>query len=154
MVPAYADGGSAWRERMRAGLGALLVAIDEQPALGALCVVDALAGGPAALERRAQVLDALVDTVHEGRREIKAAHKPERLAAEGAVGAVLSVIHGRLPERDPAPLVKLLNPLMAMVVLPYLGSAAARREFARHAPRARRRAATGRPTRCAISTCA
>ncbi len=143
VVPAYADGGSAWRERMRAGLGALLVAIDEQPALGALCVVDALAGGPAALERRAQVLDALVDTVHEGRREIKAAHKPERLAAEGAVGAVLSVIHGRLLERDPAPLVKLLNPLMAMVVLPYLGSAAARREFARHAPRARRRAANG-----------
>jgi len=41
------------------------------------------------------------------------------------------------------PLVKLLNPLMAIIVLPYLGPATAERERARQAPRARRRPVNG-----------
>jgi DNA-binding MarR family transcriptional regulator len=46
-------------------------------------------------------------------------------------------------ERDPDPLMNLLNPLMGMIVLPYLGPAAARRELARAAPHVPRRS---RPT--------
>jgi AcrR family transcriptional regulator len=143
VVQAYEDGGGSWRERMRAGLDALLGFIDEQPAAGALCVVDALAGGPRALERRAGVLGVLVDVVHEGRAEVRTARKPGRLVAEGVVGAVLSVLHGRLLTRDPESLVKLLNPLMAMIALPYLGPAAAERELATQVPRARKRAHSG-----------
>ena len=41
-----AAGGPAWRERIRAGLAALLEYLDEEPGMGALCVVDALGGGP------------------------------------------------------------------------------------------------------------
>ena len=97
------------------------------------------------LERRAGVIGVLVEVVHEGRGEVEAegVRRPRRLAAEGVVGAVLSVIHGRLLARDPEPLVKLLNPLMAMVVLPYLGPAAADRELALRVPRARRPARPG-----------
>ena len=141
--PVYVAGGVVWRERVRAGLGALLGFIDEEPAVGALCVVDALAGGPVALERRAGVIGVLVEVVHEGRFEVGAGRVPQRLAAEGVVGGVLSVIHGRLLAQDPEPLVKLLNPLMAMVVLPYLGPAAADRELALRAPRVRRHARPG-----------
>jgi hypothetical protein len=57
------------------------------------------------------------------------------------VGGALSVIHARLLARTPAgigvshtgeprrPLIELANPLMSMIVLPYLGAAAARREL-------------------------
>ncbi len=143
-----------WRERMRAGLEALLEFLDDEPDLGALCVVDALGAGPAALERRARVVQALIDAVHQGRREAGAGAKPTRLTAEGVVGAVLSVLHARLSGGDAGgpggtregdggmqPMVRLRGPLMAMIVLPYLGHAAAAREASRPAPR-RHRAAT------------
>jgi AcrR family transcriptional regulator len=139
VLAAYGAAGGVWRERMRAGLGALLGFIDEEPAVGGLCVVDALAGGPRVLERRARIVGVLVDAVHEGRLAARSGRAPRRLVAEGVVGAVLSVIHGRLSAREQEALVKLLNPLMAMVVLPYLGSAAAERELAHQVPRARRR---------------
>src|ERR1700691_66947 len=41
VVPAF-EHESRWRERMRAGLLALLVFLEEEPELGALCVVHAL----------------------------------------------------------------------------------------------------------------
>ena len=130
---------SSWRERMRAGLLALLEFLDEEPGLGGLCVVDALGAGSAALARRAVVVAQLVDAVDGGRLEAKVGTTPTRLTAEGVVGGVLGVLYARLAERDPRPLFALLNPLMGMIVLPYLGPAAAGREASRPVPTPRRR---------------
>ncbi len=150
VLPAYGAPGR-WRERVRAGLEAALRFLDAEPELGYLCVVGALGGGERALERRTAVVRRLVDAVHEGRLESRAARRPERLVAEGLVGAVLAVIHARLVApvarrasdggRAARPLLCLLNPLMGMIVLPYLGAAASEREQRRPAPRARRPAA-------------
>ncbi len=143
VVPAFQAPG-AWRERVRAGLQALLAYLEDEPGMGALCVVDALGGGPVALERRARVVNALIDAVHEGRKEARAGAKPTRLTAEGVVGAVLSVLHARLAAQaarhngGAQPMASLLGPLMAMIVLPYLGQAAAAREAAQPSPRRRR----------------
>ena len=65
-----------WRERVRAGLQAALCFLDAEPELGYLCVVGALGGGDRALERRTLVVRRLVDVVHEGRLESKAARRP------------------------------------------------------------------------------
>jgi AcrR family transcriptional regulator len=151
VLPAYGGEGK-WRERIRAGLEAALAFLDAEPELGYLCVVGALGGGERALERRARVVRGLVDAVHGGRLEGRAARRPEgraarrpqRLVAEGVVGAVLAVVHARLVERSERPLLGLLSPLMGMIVLPYLGAAAAEREQQRPAPRARRPAAPRR----------
>ncbi|HXA54040.1 MAG TPA: TetR/AcrR family transcriptional regulator [Solirubrobacteraceae bacterium] len=137
LVPAYTDGEGRWRERIRAGLAALLQWLDEEPEAGALCVVDTFAGDRQVLKHRRMTVEALVDVVHEGRHEVTAGPRPARLAAEGIVGAVLSVLHARLSTSEPEPLSKLLNPLMAMVVLPYLGPAAADEELARRTSRKR-----------------
>ncbi len=155
VVPAYETGGT-WRERIRAGLGALLEFLEDEPGLGALCVVDALAAGPRALERRAQVVSALIDVTHEGRKEARGSARPTRLTAEGVVGAVLAVLHARLaadtgnPSRGEGTpsMTPLLGPLMGMIVLPYQGQATAAREAARPAPRRRRQASVqGDPLR-------
>ena len=134
---------------MRAGLQALLELFDEEPELGALCVVDVLGTGPATLERRAEIVRRLVAVVDEGRHETRAGASPTRLMAEGVVGAVLSVLHARLARVQPRgaaasrdgaggeSMVSLLGPLMAMIVLPYQGHAAATREAERPAPRRR-----------------
>jgi AcrR family transcriptional regulator/DNA-binding MarR family transcriptional regulator len=188
VLPAFRSAGG-WRERVRAGLGALLEFLDDEPGLGALCVVDALGAGPRALERRGQVLELLIDAVDGGRgatrhgqarggevrRSERGGLRVERLTAEGVVGAVLAVLHARLLEGRPRslaggvdgaraggtgvgvpdcgprttrrtagrpdrPMVGLLGPLMGMIVLPYLGPAAASREVSRPAPRRRRMA--------------
>ncbi len=137
VLPAY-QRDRAWLGRIRAGLTAALKFFDEQPAVAALCVVDALGAGPAALERRAVVLDALVSAVNRGRREAPAGNGLNRVAAEGVVGAVLGVLHTRLREPAPKPLLPLRGQLMSMIVLPYLGPKAAAAELALRPPRPRR----------------
>jgi len=138
VVPAY-RGGEGWPEQIRAGLAALLAFLDEEPALGRLCVVQARGAGPRVSERRAQALDALTDAVDRGRAQAGRGAEPLPLAAEGAVGAVLHVLQARLSRPTSAPLLGLLNPLTAMIVLPYLGPAAAARELTRPLPVARPR---------------
>ncbi len=139
VLPAF-DAGGSWRERVRGGLGALLEFVEDEPGLGALCVVDALGAGPLALERRAQVVGALIDVVDGGRREARGSARPTRLTAECVVGAVLAVLHARLSGGGASRMVGLLGPLMGMIVLPYEGLAAAARETSRPAPRRRRAA--------------
>ncbi len=176
VLPAH-GAASDWPERIRAGLDAALGFLDAEPAMGALCVVDALAAEGTVLERRARVVAALVDAVHEGgRAEPSAAardaktkggrpagrsagrgdsrppssagqgspRRPPRIVAEGAVGAVLAVIHARMTATNPKPLSGLLGPLTSMIVLPYLGPDVAERELARRPPR--RRAAPSQPS--------
>ena len=124
-----------WRDSVRAGLHALLVHFDEEPGLARLCVVLALAGDAGTLARRREVLDRLARVVERGSREESAARAEDApFTAEGVVGGVLSVIHTRLLNPTPEPLVDLLNPLMSMIVLPYLGPRAARRELSRPLP--------------------
>jgi AcrR family transcriptional regulator/DNA-binding MarR family transcriptional regulator len=134
VVVAFAGPGR-WRERVRAALVAALRYLDEEPEQGALCVVHALGAGPGALERRGEVVRVLVDAVAEGGREARKGHEPQRLVAEGVVGAVLAVLHTRISESARKPLTGLTGPLMGMIVLPYLGAAAAEKELARPAPR-------------------
>jgi AcrR family transcriptional regulator len=137
VIPAFEACGGGWRERVRAGLGALLEFLDDEPRLGVFCLVDALGAGPRALERRAGLVEVLVDVVHEGCGEMRGEMRPTRLTAEGIVGGVLGVLYGRLSEVGPGSgvgsesVAGLLGPLMGLIVLPYLGRGAARREVAR-----------------------
>jgi AcrR family transcriptional regulator len=137
VLPAYRRE-RGWSERIGAGLTAMLELFDSEPGMAALCVVDALAAGPEALERRARVVDVLVSAVDRGRREATAPGTLNRVTAEGVVGAVLGVLYTRLREPDPKPLMSLRGRLMSMIVLPYLGPEAAAVELARRPPRAHR----------------
>jgi AcrR family transcriptional regulator len=131
VLPAYRSA-RGWREQIRAGLTALLQFLEDEPHAGRLLVVEALGGPRRALERRSQVVAELVTAVDAGRGHGKAGMGPStRLTAEGVVGAVLSVIHGRMLETEHAAFTEFAGPLMSMAVLPYLGAAAARRELER-----------------------
>ncbi|MGH2878423.1 MAG: TetR/AcrR family transcriptional regulator [Solirubrobacteraceae bacterium] len=128
VLPAYRRE-RVWRERIRATLTELLCFFDEQPKVGRLLVCESLTGTGRALVLRDRVLAQLVAAVDEGRGQAKGAGELPALTAEGAVGAVLSILHTNLRSDDRAPLVTLTNSLMGMVVLPYLGVAAMRREL-------------------------
>jgi AcrR family transcriptional regulator/DNA-binding MarR family transcriptional regulator len=127
----------AWRERVRRGLWAILSFLDREPALARVCVVQALRGGPALLERREEILARLAGVVDEGRFEGARGAECTPLTAEGLVGAAFTIVYARLLRGERGPLTDLLGELMGMIVLPYQGAAAARREQARSAPAAR-----------------
>ena len=124
-----------WHERIGAGLAALLVFLDEEPALGRLLIVEAMSGGPRTLARRNEAMVQITRAVDAGRGLTDKAPLPASpLTAEAVVGGAFSVIHARMAQADHAPLAELAGPLMSMIVMPYLGSAAARRELERPLP--------------------
>jgi AcrR family transcriptional regulator/DNA-binding MarR family transcriptional regulator len=120
-----------WSARVRGAIAALLVALDREPAVRRLVFVEALAAGPRILARRAQLLESLAGVIDKGRADTKVSSKLPPLVAEGVVGGVFGVIHERVLEFRAEPLLDLLGSLMAMIVLPYRGGAAAARELSR-----------------------
>jgi AcrR family transcriptional regulator len=118
-----------WRERVRDGLTALLSLFDREPGIGRLLIVEALGFGPSTLELRRSMLARAAAILDEGRAESRVNREPPPLTSEGVVGAVFSVVHARMLERDQRPLSELTAPLMALIVHPYLGPAVAQREL-------------------------
>jgi AcrR family transcriptional regulator len=160
VLDAY-DPDAKWVERVRLALTGLLSFLDAQPGVGQLLIVGSLGAGQGALERRRRGIAQMIALLDEGGAESKAGAELPPLTAEGIVGGVLSVLHARLvdsahpssnrarraggreagpptyPPRRRAPdrgLIELMGPLMSMIVLPYLGPAAARRELGRPVP--------------------
>jgi AcrR family transcriptional regulator len=132
-----------WSARIRAGLSVLLAHFDAYPGVARMCVIETLRAGPEVMKRRQCVLGMLTAVVEEGRSEPRRGSEIPPLAAEGVVGGALAVVHARLVDPGHGPLVELVNPLMGMIVLPYAGPAAARRELERPASRAPVPAANG-----------
>jgi AcrR family transcriptional regulator/DNA-binding MarR family transcriptional regulator len=121
--------GRGWREKIRSALAALLWFFDDEPEVGSLLVVDALQAGPRVLRRRVEILEQLSCALRPEDSRSKVTRSLPPLTGEGVVGAVLGVIHTRLLTTDSGAMVDLLNPLMGMIVLPYLGSSAAQQEL-------------------------
>jgi AcrR family transcriptional regulator/DNA-binding MarR family transcriptional regulator len=134
IAPAYAHE-RKWSARVRGALVALLEYLDGHPGVARMCVVETLRAGPEVLERRRRALAMLAAAVDRGREQSKLDDEPLPLTAEGVVGGVLTILHARLSEGDGPPLIELANPLTGMLLHPYLGPLAARRELDRPLPR-------------------
>ena len=139
----------AWQERMRRGLWAILCFLDREPVLARVAMVHVARGGGRVLECREAILQRLITAIDEGRRENEgeSASRCSVLTAEGVLGAILAILHTRLARERREALAGLLGELTGLIVLPYRGPAAARREQTRPEPPAPERA---RPPRRAI----
>ena len=119
---------NGWRSGMRAALLATLAAMEQERGLARMCVVDALSAGPRVLERREQALAEIAQAI-DGGRTVATRADPMPLTAAAIVGGIVELLHISLRREDRAPLTDLLGSLMSIIVLPYLGPAAARQEF-------------------------
>ena len=127
------EASDGWAERIRASLVALLQFLEREPAIGRMLIVESFASGQRALERRSRALEPVVEAVDAGRGQVKKGVGPSPMTAEAVVGSVLFVLHQRMIEPEGDSLVELVNPLMSLIVQPYLGAAASRAELARPA---------------------
>jgi AcrR family transcriptional regulator len=106
-----------WQDGVRSGLASLLTFLDSEPVLARVWLVESLAAGSWALERRERNLAEL--------RALAVASWPTAgawhpLAAEGAIASVVGVVHTHIVTGRPAPLIELLGPLMGLVAAQYL----------------------------------
>jgi AcrR family transcriptional regulator/DNA-binding MarR family transcriptional regulator len=134
LVSSAHAGERGWPAQTRAALAAFLLLLDREPGMRSLLIVDALKAGPRVQERRAAVLAQLSAALHEAGSRARPGRNLPVLTGEGVTGAVLGVIHTRLLAKRPGAMIDLLNSLMGLIVLPYLGPAAAERELQRPAP--------------------
>jgi AcrR family transcriptional regulator len=126
--------GLSWRERVRTGLWVVLSFFDREPELARFCVVQSARGGRRVSQWREDLLARLAAIVDEGRLQGARGAQVPSLTSEGAVGAVVAILSRRLRNRQREPLGELFGSLMDLIVLPYLGPAAARAERSRPVP--------------------
>jgi AcrR family transcriptional regulator len=144
LVPLYEAQGS-WSVRLRAALVVLLEFVEREPDASGLALSYLVGFGPSSDGLRGGVLARLEAVVDQGRAQAGPRQGLSPITAELVVGGVLAVVHARL-QRGQRRLTALASPLMWVIVLPYLGPAAAGRELRRAAPeRVALRAAPVRP---------
>ncbi len=114
------NGSGPWPERAAAGLAALLSFLDSDPPLARICLVEALAAGPAVLEYRARELEVLKHMVDDVAGPVTAERRASLLGAEAVVASVAGILHTRLVRGEAPPFIDLLAPLVGVVLAPYL----------------------------------
>jgi hypothetical protein len=99
-----------------------------------MCIVEVLAAGPQAVERRNSVMKALASLLLAAADELKDGPRPPALTAEAIVGGIYEVVYSRVLRGRTAELPdELQQDLAYSTMLPYIGHAAARREAAKAA---------------------
>ncbi|HTB49544.1 MAG TPA: TetR family transcriptional regulator [Solirubrobacteraceae bacterium] len=130
------DETARWVDRMRGALTALLTFLDAERTTGRLLIVESFAAGDSALSRRRDVLEEIIVFVDRANAESGSGKQLPALTAECLVGGIFSILHSRLLRAGSGSFVELTGALASMIVLPYLGPAAARKELSRPVPKA------------------
>ncbi len=116
-----------WQGKLRAGLGALLQALDGEPDLGRALIVEVHAAGPKALEKRSSAMERITDFIDSARAIT--GESPPPIAPEGIVAGIHAVVHARLATGANEGFRELLPEFMYFAVLPYFGSDVAEEEM-------------------------
>jgi hypothetical protein len=112
----------SWQGQLRAGLGALLAALDADPDLGRALIVEVHAAGPEGLKRRSQAMKRITDFIDLARGASGEAGSPPPIAAEGIAAGMHAVVHARLAAGEDGGFRELLPEFMYFAVLPYFGA--------------------------------
>lgn len=115
-----------WPERVRLGLAALLDYVSEEPALARICIVEALAAGPASVQHHLESQQAFISLFRVGRDVSPQGAELPATVDEAIVGGLFWIIYQRLAADTPEALSELLPQLTEFALTPYLGVAAAR----------------------------
>jgi AcrR family transcriptional regulator len=125
-----------WPTAMSTMVVALLAAVERRPAIGWLCVGELATVLPRAQAARHQSMSRLATFIHDGYDgtacEVGASARAR--AAMGATGALWELVRQQLVDRDSEhPVGELAGPAIFLVLVPYVGRAAAMR-LATHPP--------------------
>jgi AcrR family transcriptional regulator len=118
---AYALGGPLWPDRVESVLDALLELSAAEPAFAHLVMVDVLAAGRAALERRDAVLRRFAQFLEPGRAGLPTGLAGGELIAHAVVGGLYEALYKRIQARETAQLPELVAELLYCTLVPFTG---------------------------------
>ena len=127
VVSAY-EAEDGWPDRAAAGLGELLGALAEEPALARLSLVDIGSAGPAAQRRYRAVVGRLTPLFDEGRDFAPGGRNLPPNTSRMAIGGVTGLISDELLAGRAEKLPGLLSDVLFATLVPYIGPDAAARE--------------------------
>lgn len=129
VVVSAADAEASWQGKLRAGLTALLDALDREPDVGRALIVEVHAAGSEALDKRAEVMRRIAEFVDGAREIAEEGDSPPPIAPEGIVAGIHAIVHARLATGSRDGFRVLLPEFMYFAVLPYFGAEAAEAEM-------------------------
>jgi AcrR family transcriptional regulator len=144
-VRAAYDANATLADRVRECLRAFLRFVASEPAFADMCIVEVLAAGPQAIERRNFAMRALAELIRTGTAELALPHAPPALTAETIVGGIYEVVYTRVLQGETAALPSLLPDLVYSIMLPYAGHEVAVAEMERIRAQDAREATPERP---------
>jgi AcrR family transcriptional regulator len=112
---------SAPEERLRECLRTFLEYLSAEPELARMCIVDVLAAGEDALDRRDEHMKRFAMLFDKAAEEMYG-HPLPPLTAEGLVGGVYEVVYKRVLQRQADTLPDLLGDLFYFCLVPFLGA--------------------------------
>jgi AcrR family transcriptional regulator len=95
LLAALAQGGP-WQQRIRRAYAAVTATFAEHPHLARVCMVEALAAGPAANARYQDAIVGIVAVVEQDMADDPAVQRVPRLIILGVVGGVAAIIHSEI----------------------------------------------------------
>jgi AcrR family transcriptional regulator len=129
--------------KIRDSLSAFLMFIAEEPAFADMCIVEVMAAGPAAIERRNQTMAAFATMIEKAASdELPKSKLPPALTAETLVGGIYEVVYSRVLGGRGEELPSLLPDLLFSVLLPYVGQETASSLLKNERRRSRPKAST------------
>jgi AcrR family transcriptional regulator len=131
--------------KTRDSLSAFLNFVAEEPAFADMCIVEVMAAGPSAIERRNRAMAAFAEMIERAAAaELPKSKLPPALTAETLVGGIYEVVYSRVLQGRGGELPDLLPDLLFSVLLPYVGQETAtsllRNERRRSKPKAAKQA--------------
>jgi AcrR family transcriptional regulator len=114
--------------RVRECLAAFLGFVASEPRFADVCIVEVLAAGPQAIERRNGVMRVFAEMVTAAAKADDSCRQPPELTAETIVGGIYEVVYSRVIQGQTSVLLGLLPDLAYSLMLPFIGHEAAQRE--------------------------
>jgi AcrR family transcriptional regulator len=121
VIAAFSRGEGGWPQRMGRGLSALVDVLVAEPAFARLSLVDVLAVGRSARERRDHVIRQFTMFLEPGRDELPPGSSAPAELSLAVVGGIYDIAYFRILHDELDELPGLVPDLLYCVLLPYVG---------------------------------
>jgi len=133
-VTAYSRAELTWPQRVHSGINALLEFLAAEPAFAWMCIIEAPAAGPRAIERYAGAIRLISSFLEEGRRHSPNGDEIPARVPGALVGGLALMVAEQISEGKTESLPDLVPDLVFAVLVPFIGRKAARAEAASGPP--------------------
>jgi AcrR family transcriptional regulator len=119
-VRAAYESREGFADRIHTGISTFLGLLAADPAFARMCIVEVMAAGPEAVQRRNAAMKSFATMIEENAQQLLAEPPPSKLTSETVVGGIYDVIYTRIQRGEVRQLPELASDLVQSALLNYL----------------------------------